>query len=119
MGRRRIHAPLTPARVRGKPCQKCGNRTRTKKTHECVVCREGRNNERRKQLRRTADKDERQAIAELYEMAARLGMKVDHIVPVKHPLVCGLHVLRNLQLLTPDENIRKGNAFNERDGIAR
>jgi hypothetical protein len=36
---------------------------------------------------------------------------VDHIVPLHHPLVCGLHVENNLAVITLDENIRKSNNY--------
>lgn len=34
---------------------------------------------------------------------------VDHIVPLLHPLVCGLHCETNLQVLTYEANGRKSN----------
>jgi hypothetical protein len=55
-----------------------------------------------------ADKGKIRAI---YEEAARLGLSVDHIIPLKHPLVCGLHTPDNLQLMPLKENISKNNQF--------
>jgi hypothetical protein len=37
---------------------------------------------------------------------------VDHIIPRKHPLVCGLHNEFNLQIITRKENSKKSNKFN-------
>ena len=49
------------------------------------------------------------AIEKLYAKAAVCGMHVDHIYPLQGEIVCGLHVAENLELLTPLENLKKGN----------
>lgn len=60
---------------------------------------------------------DRKAIRDMYLKARALtvstGIKheVDHIIPSNHPLVCGLHVESNLQILTEEENIKKSNTF--------
>jgi len=50
-------------------------------------------------------------ILDFYKEAQHHGMEVDHIIPLKHPLVCGLHVEWNLQLLTRSDNAKKHNYF--------
>lgn len=53
----------------------------------------------------------KERIKQIYMDARRLGLVVDHIIPLKSEYVCGLHVENNLQLLTAEENARKGNKF--------
>lgn len=50
-------------------------------------------------------------IKAVYTEARRRGMTVDHVVPLKHPLVCGLHVHTNLRIMPMVKNAAKGNRW--------
>lgn len=54
---------------------------------------------------------ERDKISKLYSKASELGFHVDHVVPLKSEIVCGLHCWHNLQLLDPEINISKSNRY--------
>jgi 5-methylcytosine-specific restriction endonuclease McrA len=55
------------------------------------------------------------AIKAIYDRCAEIQVssgirhEVDHIVPLKNPLVCGLHVESNLRIVTMQINRKKGN----------
>ncbi|PFH12913.1 hypothetical protein [Burkholderia sp. JKS000303] len=57
------------------------------------------------------------AIRTVYDEAARLTFEtgvfheVDHIVPLNHPRVCGLHVHWNLRAIPAGPNNAKGNTW--------
>lgn len=53
------------------------------------------------------------AIEKVYVEGAKRKMHVDHVYPLQGEKVCGLHVADNLALLSPEDNLRKGNRLND------
>jgi len=66
---------------------------------------------RKQRLPKWVTSEELAYITEMYRMAKTLGMHVDHIIPLQGKNVSGLHVLANLQLLAPSENLAKKNKY--------
>ena len=73
---------------------------------------------RRKRVQRATPKlspEDRAQIKAIYVEARKTGMQVDHIIPLRGKLVSGLHCPANLQLLSPEENMKKSNSFTNAD----
>lgn len=70
---------------------------------------------RASKLRATAPWADEFILAEMYDLAARrteatgIEWHVDHIVPLRSSLVCGLHCEANLRVITGKDNVTKGN----------
>ena len=68
-------------------------------------------------IQATPDWVDRKEIRAIYADRRRVSAEtgevhhVDHIVPLVHPLVCGLHVPWNLRVIPAAENLRKNNFF--------
>lgn len=61
-------------------------------------------------LKATPSWSETDLIKEFYVNCPE-GCHVDHVIPLQGELVCGLHVIVNLQYLTARDNLSKGNKF--------
>lgn len=73
--------------------------------------------QRAQQIKATPRWADKQAIAEMYQEAARrtaetgIPHEVDHTVPLRSKWVCGLHWEGNLQIITRVENQAKHNSY--------
>jgi len=119
--KKRYYKPKT---YPNKPCKSCGSHFTPKSINAryCSKKCHPSTKKARKKWKRIRDKrfnmpisrhfvDE---ICQIYENRPE-GHHVDHIVPLNHKIVCGLHVPWNLQYLTEEENMKKSNKFNGLD----
>jgi hypothetical protein len=63
-----------------------------------------------------ADLEEMARIYKLSESLSKntnIKHNVDHIIPLKHKLVCGLNIPSNMRVITQKENFQKGNKFSQ------
>lgn len=77
----------------------------------CAACNTFTARRRAAKLNATPAWADLEAIKDVYLEADYQQLDVDHIIPLQSKLVCGLHVWGNLQLLTKNENSKKGNKF--------
>lgn len=94
-------------RVRALEHQRVSNKNRQEERRlECNV--------RRKRVKNaTPEWSDLEEIKYIYKLASQRNLVVDHIVPLKHDLVCGLHVPENLRCVPVALNASKSNKFNQ------
>lgn len=120
LGLSRYHGPVCPKdgstlrRVKQQDCSTCHHEAakRYRKTPKGAAYRKAsRLKYKQRLVTQCPPWADKKAIRWFYREAQKLGLEVDHVIPLKGELVCGLHVHTNLQLLTSEENARKRNHF--------
>jgi hypothetical protein len=95
-------------------CKEMSRRYRENNPDKCLALS---NEKRARKAGATPGWANKEKITDIYKEARRLSkitgilFHVDHIIPLRHKLVCGLHVHTNLQILTASENLKKHNTY--------
>lgn len=84
----------------------------SKGKRQCRACRRAHGKQKKLHIKRaTPDwltREQRRAIRAIY-LSCPLGYEVDHEIPLRGVVVCGLHVPWNLRAIPALDNMRKGN----------
>lgn len=100
-----------------KECPTCGKQFKTKNKSK-LYCKSS-HSPSAKELKKLRDRTERtqklkcetwKDIAE-FKKSRPKGTELDHIIPLNHPDVCGLHNTWNFQWLSKEDNNKKSNKF--------
>jgi len=100
-----------------KSCKTCNTEFNTTKSQqvycskECDRGRAERRNLRKRQVRQAKLSCEKWSDIAEFKKNRPKGHQLDHIIPLNHPDVCGLHNTWNFQWLTKSDNIKKNNSF--------
>lgn len=90
------------------PCQRNTYSIHAKENKEYMAFKSSKR--RAAKLQRTPTWSDLEKIKEIYNNCPE-GHHVDHIIPLQGEKVSGLHIPENLQYLTVEENLKKGNKF--------
>jgi len=103
-----------PKNSRGNYCQKkcmpSEIKYRKKSNHTAAAKKLRKQRKLVQKFKQPISKKFKKEILEIYASKPE-GYEIDHIVPINHPDVCGLHVPWNLKVLAKEDNLKKSNKF--------